>query len=176
MALVTRDRIWPGYVNHASKSCAYRGTCQSTKNPPNYTEEIGSGPVMSITYLELVLNLPIKFHPNLSTLNFLQDFWFPRFSFLPSTPKCVWIRSKLKKDYLRHVFIVLARLEYRTHQSTGNLPSPNSPKESRSGYFIHISRTCAYSSHQVSSRSLHSKRFSRFPVFPFNSHQYHWIQ
>ena len=100
---------------------------QSTRNPPNYPEEIGYSPVMSITYLELLLILPINFHPDLSTLNFFQDFWFPRFSFLPSTPQSVWIRSKLKKDYLRHVFIVLARLEYRTHQSTGNHP-PSPPK------------------------------------------------
>ena len=34
----------------------------------------------------------------------------------------------------------------------------------RSTYVNHVSRTCAYSSHQVSSRYLHSKRFPRFPV------------
>ena len=35
----------------------------------------------------------------------------------------------------------------------------------RSGYYNHESRTFAYSSHQVSSRSPHSRRFPRFSVF-----------
>ena len=35
----------------------------------------------------------------------------------------------------------------------------------RSNYVNHLLRTCAYSSHQVSSRSLHSQRFPRF-LFP----------
>ena len=77
MALVTRDRIGSFYVNHASRTCDYSRTRQSTRNPPNSPKEIGSGPVMSIKYLELVLILPIKFHPDLSTLSVFQDFRFP---------------------------------------------------------------------------------------------------
>ena len=58
--------------------------------------------------------------------------------------------------------------------SLGESISPKDPKSRiQSGYFNHVSRTCAYSSHQVSSRCLHSKRFPIFPVFPSNSPQYH---
>ena len=74
MALVTRDQIQSGYVNHASKTRFYSQTCQSSRNSPNSLKEIGSGPVMSIMYLELVLILPINFYPDLSTLSV-----FPRF-------------------------------------------------------------------------------------------------
>ena len=46
------------------------------------------------------------------------------------------------------------------------IPPPQLPQRERirSNYVNHVSRTCAYSPHQVSSRSLHSKRFPRFPV------------
>jgi len=97
MALVTRDRIRSGYVNHASRTYAYSRTRQSTRNLPNSPEEVGSGPVMSITYLELVLILSIKFYPDLSTLSVCQDFCFPH-----SPLKCPWIRFELKIEHLRH--------------------------------------------------------------------------
>ena len=45
-------------------------------SPPDSRKEIGSGPVISITFLELVLILPINFHSDLSTLNVSQDFYF----------------------------------------------------------------------------------------------------
>ena len=37
--------------------------------PSNSSKESGSGPAISITYLGLVLILPTKFHPDLSTLS-----------------------------------------------------------------------------------------------------------
>ena len=54
------------------------------------------------TYLELVLILPIKFHPDLSTLSVFQDFQFPGFLFPTSNPQCPWIRFELKMEHLRH--------------------------------------------------------------------------
>ena len=41
--------------------------------PPNSTKESGYGPVMSFTYLGLVLILPTKFLPGLSALSIFQD-------------------------------------------------------------------------------------------------------
>ena len=44
-----------------------------------------------------------------------------------------------------------------------------------SGYINHIYRTCAYSFHQVSSQSLYSKYFPRFPPPTPPPPQYHQI-
>ena len=68
------------------------------------------------------------------------------------------------------IFIVLVRPE------APNLPkhwTPLTPQLERtlSGYISHVSTTFSYSIHQVSSQSLHYKRFPRFPVFPSSSQQ-----
>ena len=172
---------------------------------------------MSITYQELVLILPIKFHPHFSTLRVFQDFWFPRFSFHPSTPyvsNCKWsiwdmrsfyISSFIKIQSPTHkinipsfswfggppaphrwsnrgndcskvnfcrsltrlpIFIILARPEATNspkHRKSSPLQLPQRDRI-RSGYINYVSRTLTYSSHQVSSLSLHSKRFLRFLV------------
>ena len=108
MALVTKNRIRSEYVNHASRTCAYSQTRQSTRNLPNSPKEIRSGPVISITYLEFVLILSIKFHPHLYSLSVFQDFQFPRFLFPSSTPQCPRILSELKIRHLRHdVFLYI---------------------------------------------------------------------
>ena len=39
---------------------------KALKIPPQFPKDSGYGPIMLITYLELVLILPIKFHPDLS--------------------------------------------------------------------------------------------------------------
>ena len=70
--------------------------------PPQLPKESGSGPVMSTTYQELVLILPIKFYSDLSTLSVCQDFRFPRFVFPPSTPLCPRIAFELKTVHRRH--------------------------------------------------------------------------
>ena len=85
MAVVTSDWIQSGYVNHASRICAYSWTWQSTRNPSNSPKEI------RIMYLELVRILPIKFHHDHSTLSIFpgfQDFPFP-----PSTSHCPGFNS-----------------------------------------------------------------------------------
>ena len=51
---------------------------------------------MLITYLELVLVLPIKFHLNLSTICDFQEFRFPRLLFPPPTPYVPGFDSKRK--------------------------------------------------------------------------------
>ena len=45
--------------------------------PPSSSKKNISVPIITITYLELVLILPIKFHPDLPTLSVFQDFCFP---------------------------------------------------------------------------------------------------
>ena len=76
-------------------------------------------------------------------------------------------------------FIVLIHQEVpnsRDHQNSA--PSPNFLHSSRirSSHVSDVSRICVCSSHQVSSRSLHSKRFPRFPVPPSNSPRNHGIR
>ena len=60
-------------------------------------------PVMSITYLGLVLILPTKFHPDLS-----YSKRFPRFpvplSTPPPQPHRIWLRFKIRA--LRHEFLI----------------------------------------------------------------------
>ena len=62
--------------------------------PPNSPKKSGSGPVMSITYLGLVLILPTKFHPDLSTLSVFQDFRFPP----PAPPNVTRSGRDLKQE------------------------------------------------------------------------------
>ena len=62
----------------------------------------GSVSIMSIRHLELVLILPIKFHPDFSTISVFHDFRFPRFLFPPSNPVSPRNRFKLKMVHLRH--------------------------------------------------------------------------
>ena len=107
-----RERIRSGYVNDASRACAYSRTCQSTGNPPNSPKEIGSGPFVSITHLELVLIFPIKFLLDPTTLSIFQVFWFSRFPFQPSTPQRPRIRSELKKQLLRHDIFLYINFHY----------------------------------------------------------------
>ena len=61
------------------------------------------------------------------------------------------------------IFIVLAHSEAK-NSSKHRTPPPQLPQRERmqSGYVNHVSTTFVYSTHQVSSQSLHSKRFARF--------------
>ena len=99
------------------------------------------------------------------------------------TPQMV----KSEKKLLSSHFVQVPETPTNFHRPS-TFKSTNSPKHwtpptklpqrewIRSGYVNHVSRTCAYSSHQVPSRSLHSKRFPRFPVSHTNSPQCHQIR
>ena len=76
-------RLSTRVIDYALRPEALR-SLKHLKSPPKSPKEIRRGPLMSITYLELVLILPIKFHPHLSTLSVFQDFQFPRFLLPPS--------------------------------------------------------------------------------------------
>ena len=69
---------------------------------PQLPKESGFVPIIPIKYLELVLILPIWFHPDLSTLSFFQDIRFPRFLFSPSNLLYPRIQFELKMEHLRH--------------------------------------------------------------------------
>ena len=63
---------------------------------PNSPKESESVPIMPIMYRDLLLILPIKYHPDLSTLSVFQDFYFP------SNPLCTRIWSGFKIRALKH--------------------------------------------------------------------------
>ena len=72
------------------------------------------------------------------------------------------MRDRIRSGLVNHVSRTCAYS--LTRQSTRN--PPNSPKEIGSSHVMSIMhlKIFDFSSHQVSSRSLHSKRFPRFPV------------
>ena len=114
-----------------------------------------------------MLILPTKFHPNLFTLSVFEDS-----PFLPPAPPVsldpVGVQNKSSET--RGPFKIQSPvLKLKITQFFRiRPPPPNPPPPQRDkihfSYVNHVSRTCAYSSHQVSSRSLHSKCFPRFPV------------
>ena len=79
--------------------------------PPTPTKRVYL--IMSIIYLELVLILPIKFHPDLSTLSIFQDVLFPRFQF-PSNPICPQIQFELKIEHLRFYIFFIYQVSLRS--------------------------------------------------------------
>ena len=125
---------------------------------------------MSKMYLRLLLIFPTKFHPDPSTLSVFHDFRFP-----PNSPQCHQILSEFKIRSLRHDILLninftemrtpvrKLRIPHFSKFSELTLPPPHLPQKEwiRSDYVNHVSRTCAYFSHQVSSRYLHSKCFLR---------------
>ena len=63
--------------------------------PPNSPKKSEIGPVMSVTYLQLVLILLTKFHPDLFSLSLFQDFQSPKL--LPMTLDPVVIQNKMSE-------------------------------------------------------------------------------
>ena len=103
---------------------------------------------MSITYLELMLILPTKFHPDLFTLSVFQDS-----PFLPPAPPVsldpVGVQNKSSET--RGPFKIqspVLKLKI-TQFSRINPPPPPQRDKIHSSYVNQVSRTCAYSSHQV---------------------------
>ena len=76
---------------------------------PNSPKESGSVPIISITYLELIRILSVKFHLDVSTPCVFQDFRSPRFPFPPSSPLHPQIRFELKIEHLRHKLFLYIR-------------------------------------------------------------------
>ena len=64
------------------------------------------------------------------------------------------------------IFIVLSRPEAPNSPKPWKSPQLPQREQICSNYVNPVSRACACSSHQGSSRSLHSKRFPRFPFSP----------
>ena len=135
---------------------------------------------MSITYLELVLIFSTKFHIDPSVLNIqltIRKLKIPHFfnCSSPSSPpnsrieETTIIKSICAGPWHTYQFSSSLHVQkHRTRQSIVN-PQLHQRKRIQSSYVNHVSRTCAYSSHHVSPRSLHSKHFPRFAVsrFPF---------
>jgi len=70
---------WQAYQFSSSEHAQKHKTRQSSVNLPlDSPKESRSGPFITIKYLGLTLILPTKFHSDLSTLSFFQDFHFPR--------------------------------------------------------------------------------------------------
>ena len=80
-------------------------------HPPQLPKESGSGLVMSVTYLGLLLILLAKYHPDLYTLSVFQDFQFsnlkiPHFFYFfrinppPNSPKERWSVPVISMTYL----------------------------------------------------------------------------
>ena len=117
----------------------------------------------------------------------IREINIPQFSrFLSSSPSPPMVESekRLLSSQFVHVPDMPTNFNHTSMSRSTELakvleiPLPQLPKRERiwSGYVNRVSRTCACSSHKVSSQSLHYKRFPRFPVSPLNSPHCHGIE
>ena len=116
--------------------------------PPNSPKESRTSPVTSITYLQYLLVLPTKFHPNLYTNH------FPRFPVPPPMSKNLvgiwnkssetWVPSKYNFIKIWSPVLKLKILKFF------QINTPQLPQKEWicSNYVNHVSITCAYSSHK----------------------------